>query len=180
VNRPAARRDRTRGGRTLRRVAGTATLATLLLVMVRPDLLPASGDARDAMARGRYAEAVEHYAREAATDDPRALTALGNLHYLGMGTVQDPAMAARLYHRAAGMGHTPAQINLGNLYSQGLGVPLNALRAFGWYNMASIHGSPAAEYYLYQISVEYTISPLQQSSAAERWRSLDLLMAEAL
>jgi len=132
------------------------------------------------MASGRYQDAIRHYTPAAEAGDPQAMTALGNLHYLGLGTAQDAAGAARLYHRAAGLGHAPAQINLGNLYAQGLGVQEDPQRAFGWYNMASIHGSPAAEYYLYQISVEYTLSPLQQSTSAERWRTLERLMQEPL
>jgi len=149
-------------------------------VVLRLSVFATAPDAESAMASGRYADALRHYARAAADGDPQAMTALGNLHYLGLGTTQDPATAADLYHRAAGLGHSPAQINLGILYAQGLGVVEDPLRAFAWYNMASIHGSAAAEYYLYQISVEYTLSPLQQATSAERWRTLELLMAEAL
>ena len=137
-------------------------------------------DAASAMARGRYADALHHYGLAAEAGDPAALTALGNLHYLGLGTPQDTPRAARLYFEAARQGHADAQLNLGNLYSQGLGVPADPLRAFGWYVAADRAGQPAAEYYLTQISLEYTISPMQQSTAAKRWRTLELLVAEGL
>lgn len=137
-------------------------------------------DATSAMASGRYADAAGYYAAAADTGDPSAQNALANLYYLGLGTEVDPGRAAALYFDAARQGYAPAQLNLGNLYAQGLGVRQDALRAFGWYVMADAHGSPAAEYYLRQISLEYTLSPLQQSTAAERWRTLDMLVAEGL
>ena len=137
-------------------------------------------DATAAMARGRYADAAYHYGLAAEAGDPAAMTALGNLHYLGLGTPRDPRRAAELYFAAAKLGHADAQLNLGNLYSQGLGVAADPLRAFGWYAMADRYGQPAAEYYLTQISLEYTLSPLQQSTAAKRWHNLELLVAEGL
>ena len=132
------------------------------------------------MAAGRFERAARALASAAEIGDPIAQTALGNLHYLGLGLERDPRRAAELYYAAARAGHAPAQINLGNLYAQGLGVPTDALRAFGWYRQADIHGSPAAEYYLRQISLEYTLSPLQQSTAAAKWERLDALVAEGL
>ena len=142
--------------------------------------VPDTGDYRGAMAAGRYERAAARARVEAEAGDPAAQTALGNLHYLGLGVPQDPRRAAELYYAAARRGHGPAQMNLGHLYGQGLGVPQNALRAFGWYHHADIAGHAAAEYYLYQIGTEWTLSPLQRSSAVERWRTLEDLVAEGL
>lgn len=170
-----------------RRAAPLLAIVPVLLIalgglvwLLRVTVFAAAPDAVTAMATGRYADAVAFYDVAATTGDPVALNALGNLHYLGLGTARNPRRAAELYYESAKSGYAAAQMNLGNLYSQGLGVANDAMRAFGWYRMADIHGSPAAEYYLYQISVEYTLSPLQQSTAAERWRTLDHLLAETL
>ena len=181
--RPAAavrsRAPRRRPGRAIALGVAAALLAGAAVAAYRLAFARAP-DATTAMARGRYADAAHHYALAAEAGDPAAMTALGNLHYLGLGTPTDPRRAAELYFAAARTGHADAQLNLGNLYSQGLGVPADPLRAFGWYMTADRYGQPAAEYYLTQISLEYTLSPLQQSTAAERWRSLELLVAEGL
>lgn len=142
--------------------------------------VPPDGDYRLAMAAGRYERAALWLRAAADEGDPGAQTALGNLHYLGLGVEQDPRRAAELYYAAAGRGHGAAQLNLGHLYSQGLGVPRDGLRAFGWYHHADVAGEPAAEYYLYQIGTEWTLSPLQRATAVERWRRLDALVAEGL
>lgn len=170
--------ERRRPGRTA--VLAVAALPLLAGAALAYRLLSSAPDATAAMARGRYAEAARHYGVAAEAGDPAAMTALGNLHYLGLGTVRNARRAAELYFEAARLGHADAQLNLGNLYSQGLGVPADPLRAFGWYATADRYGQPAAEYYLSQISLEYTLSPLQQSTAAERWRTLELLVAEGL
>ena len=173
------RPSRRRPGRAIVLAVATAALIAGVVLAYRV-LLARAPDATTAMARGRYADAARHYALAAEAGDPAAMTALGNLHYLGLGTPTDPRRAAELYFAAARTGHADAQLNLGNLYSQGLGVPADPMRAFGWYMTADRYGQPAAEYYLTQISLEYTLSPLQLSTAAERWRSLELLVAEGL
>ena len=142
--------------------------------------VPAAGDYRLAMAAGRYDRAAAWLRPAAEAGDPEALTALGNLHYLGLGVARDRRRAAELYFAAARRGHAPAQMNLGHLYGQGLGVPQDGLRAFGWYHHADVAGSPVAEYYLYQIGTEWTLSPLQRATAVERWRRLEDLVAEGL
>lgn len=132
------------------------------------------------MAKGDYARAARWLEPEVEAGNPHAMTVLGNLHYLGLGLPRNARRAAELYHAAAKSGHAAAQLNLGNLYRQGIGVSADASRAYGWYRQADIHGNPAAELYLYQISVEYTLSPLQQQTANERWDRLEQLVAEPL
>ena len=142
--------------------------------------LPAEGDVRAALAGGHYSRAAIWLADEAEAGDPAARTALANLHYLGLGVTRDLRLAAELYYAAASEGHSPAQVNLAHLYSQGLGVPVNQIRAFGWYYYAELGNEPIAESYLHLIGTEYTLSPLQRASAVERWNRLDKLVAEGL
>ena len=170
------------------RVAGNARIALLAVVAIAAAVgawawtrhLPAEGDVRDALAKGQYTRAAAWLAEEAAAGDPAARTALANLHYLGLGVPRDARRAAELYFAAASEGHSPAQVNLAHLYGQGLGVPLDAIRAFGWYHHADLADEPIAENYLYQIGVEYTLSPLQRATAVERWHRLEALVAEGL
>ena len=187
-NRPANCQTAHPADATISGVAGNARIALLVAVAVVALLgawawtryLPADGDARDALAKGHYARAAAWLAEDAAAGDPLARTALANLHYLGLGVPQDARRAAELYFAAASDGYSPAQVNLGHLYSQGLGVPVSQIRAFGWYYHAALADEPIAESYLRRIGTEYTLSPLQRASAAERWHKLDALVAEGL
>ena len=134
----------------------------------------------DAMAKGQFERAREFVSAEAAAGNPEYMTLLANLHYLGLGGETDFKRAASLYHAAAIQGYGAAQLNLGHLYSQGLGVQKSNERAFGWYVHASIANNPWSDYYLSQLSVELTLSPLQMSTLKERWHTLDALAGEPL
>lgn len=156
-----------------------AALALLLAGFSLWDKLPARNYI-DAMARGQYAKAGTFLAEEVSMGNPQAQNALANLYYLGLGHPTEYRRAAQLYHAAAKQGFAAAQLNLGHLYKQGLGVSKNAERAFGWYTHANISGSPWAEFYQSQISVELTLTPLQMATAKERWYKLDALANEPL
>ncbi len=134
----------------------------------------------DAMAKGQFERAREFVSVQATAGNPEYMTALANLHYLGLGGETDFERAASLYHAAASQGYGAAQLNLGHLYKQGKGVQKSAERAFGWYVHASIANNPWAEYYLSQLSVELTLTPLQMSTLKERWYTLDALASEPL
>ncbi|WP_051367682.1 tetratricopeptide repeat protein [Hamadaea tsunoensis] len=84
--------------------------------------------------QGDYAKALRVLA--GAGDDHRALLALGRMASNGQGRPEDPAEAARLYERAAGLGSGEAAYNLGALYGQGRGVRHDADRALEWYERA--------------------------------------------
>ena len=133
-----------------------------------------------AMADGQYRRAAELIRPAAQDNDTQAQNRLANLYYLGMGVELDYQEAARLYHAAASNSYAPAGLNLGHLYAQGLGVPRNTERAFAWYVHADIAGDPAAEYYISQLAVELTLTPLQMATLRERYKTLDLLAAEPL
>ncbi len=154
-------------------------LVAALGVLHVMDRWPAS-DYINAMAKGQFERARQFASPEARAGNPQYLTALANLHYLGLGGEADFSQAASLYHEAARQGYGAAQLNLGHLYKQGLGVNKSAERAFGWYVHAKIANNPWAEYYLSQLSVELTLSPLQMSVLKDRWLKLDALASEPL
>lgn len=136
--------------------------------------------AYDAMAAGKYEKAANFYAEAVATGDQRASNSLGNLYYLGLGIERDYSKASQLYFSAARAGIAEAQLNLGHMFKLGLGLEPDPMRAFAWYNMADIHGSPAAELYMKQISQEWTLSPLQINTALTKWSKLSHLIDEGL
>ena len=159
-----------------------AGLGLLLLLIGAGAVVTLSGPrtAVDAMAAGDYGRALDLYASAADAGNAEAQNALANLYYVGLGTDADPRRAAELYLAAASQGHAGAQLNLGHLYQQGLGVSNDPIRAYGWYRMSDIHGSPWAEYYITQTALEYTLSPMQMSTAIERYGRLRMLVAEGL
>jgi len=133
-----------------------------------------------AMAKGQYLVASEYYGDEADAGNPDAQNSLANLYYLGLGVEQNFEKAAELYLASARNGFAPAQVNLGHLFSQGFGVRQDPMKAFAWYQQSHIHGNVISEYYLRQIAVEYTLTPLQISTAREKWSHLQTLAAEGL
>lgn len=137
-------------------------------------------NATAAMASGQYGFAADYYAKLSSDGDARASNSLANLYYLGLGIDQNYDQASQLYFRAAGAGVAEAQVNLGHMYKLGLGVQSDPMRAFAWYKMADIHGSPAAELYMNQITQEWTLSPLQISTALNKWSKLEYLIDEGL
>jgi len=137
-------------------------------------------NAYTAMARGQYTLAARFYESEIEAGSPQAMNHLANLHYLGLGTEQNYDKAAQLYLDASSKGFAAAQLNLGHLYRQGLGVQQNGVRAFGWYSMSDVHGSPWAEQYLRQTAIEFTLTPVQISNAKETWPTLSSLVKEGL
>ncbi|MFK7859915.1 MAG: tetratricopeptide repeat protein [Granulosicoccus sp.] len=134
----------------------------------------------DAMASGQFDRARSFLMPEVDAGNPQFQTSLANLHYLGLGGKTDFKKAAELYHKAASEGYGAAQLNLGHLYKQGLGVRKSAERAFGWYIHAKISDNPWADYYLSQLSVELTLTPLQMATLKDRWHKLDALANEPL
>lgn len=137
-------------------------------------------NAAAAMATGHYHVAAKYYQQAVNEGDQRASNSLGNLYYLGLGIERDYQRASQLYFEAARAGIADAQLNLGHMFKLGLGVKSDPMRAFAWYNMADIHGSPAAELYMTQISQEWTLSPLQISTALTKWSKLKMLVDEGL
>ena len=80
--------------------------------------------------------------------DAKAQLDLGNLYYLGEGTPQDYAEAAKWYRLAAEQGDAPAQNNLGVMHDEGEGVPQDDREAVKWYRKAAEQGNASAQYNL--------------------------------
>lgn len=139
-----------------------------------------AGSYTDAMAKGQYNKAREHLAEQVQEGNPEAITALANLHYLGLGGPADYPQALNLYHAAAVKGYGAAQLNLGHLYRQGLGINKNVERAFAWYVQANIANNAWAEYYMTQLSSELTLTPLQMATIKQRFSKLENLAKEPL
>ena len=79
---------------------------------------------------GKLRMAAEH-------GDAKAQLNLGNLYYLGEGTPQDYAEAAKWYRLVAEQGDASAQNNLGVMYDEGDGVPQADREAVKWYRKAA-------------------------------------------
>ena len=68
------------------------------------------------------------------------------LYENGLGVIQDHAVAAGWYRRAAEQGHAAAQNNLGVLYANGQGVPRDPMIAFAWYEVAAAGDNAKARF----------------------------------
>ncbi|MEM9300808.1 MAG: SPOR domain-containing protein [Pseudomonadota bacterium] len=104
--------------------------------------------AREAVARGDYAAAIEIWSPLAEEGDARAQFALGTLYDKGLGVQQDDVTAARWYRKAADRGLAPAQFNLGNAFLNGRGVPQDLEVATRYYRLAAEQGLPQAQFNL--------------------------------
>jgi len=83
--------------------------------------------------------------REAVLDgDPAAVYEFAARTAEGRGLPRDPALAARLFEKAAESGLPPAQYRIANLYEKGLGVARDAVRAKSWYKRAAESGNARA------------------------------------
>ena len=164
-----------------------AVLTALVLLLVVGSAFSAiryfwqrADSAHMAMARGQYQLARRFYEAEVETGSPKAMTQLANLHYIGLGSSSDHKEAAQLYLDASSAGYAAAQLNLGHLFRQGIGVQQDPVRAFGWYAMSDIHGSPWAEQYMRHTAAEFTLTPGQINSVRESWPTLSDLVEEGL
>ncbi len=91
---------------------------------------------------------VEKLRLAAEPGDAEAQYNLGNVYYLGEGTPQDYAEAAKWYRLAAVQGNAAAQNNLGVMYDEGEGVPQDDREAVKWYRKAAEQGNASAQYNL--------------------------------
>ena len=91
---------------------------------------------------------IEKLRLTAEHGDAEAQYNLGNVYYLGEGTPQDYAEAAKWYRLAAEQGNAAAQNNLGVMYDEGEGVPQDDREAVKWYRNAAEQGNASAQYNL--------------------------------
>ena len=76
--------------------------------------------------------------------DAEAQFNVGYLYYMGEGTGQDCAEAAKWYRLAAEQGNATAQNSLGVMYDDGEGVPQDRLKACAWLSLSASHGKENA------------------------------------
>ena len=76
--------------------------------------------------------------------DVAAVYAFANMAVDGNGMQRDPALAAKLFERAAAHGLVPAQYRIGNLYEKGIGVSRDYALASLWYQRAAENGNARA------------------------------------
>lgn len=89
------------------------------------------------------------YSSGAAVGDPDAMTALAQRLDRGMGTEgveSDPQKAAKLFKKAAELGHVDAQTQLGAYYEAGRGgLPRDGDKAVHWWRLAADAGDSTAQ-----------------------------------
>lgn len=76
--------------------------------------------------------------------DIAAVYAFASMAIDGNGMSRDPALAAKLFERAAAHGLVPAQYRIGNLYEKGIGVGRDFALASVWYQRAAENGNARA------------------------------------
>jgi len=102
----------------------------------------------------------------AAGGDPRAQTILGVKYIAGRdGLEKDPAMAEKLWLRAARQGWPMAQNNLGNVFSRGRVRPKDLVQAYYWASLADRAGITNAKQTLARIRGEATPAQIEQAEA---------------
>jgi TPR repeat protein len=118
-----------------------ATPATLPVAASESDL------AFGAFQRGRYLEAAAR-AEKIASNDPRALTLLGELYGEGLGVPRDLKRSFGYYQRAHERGDNAATFAVAMGYLQGIGVAQNREQAAKLLRIAADKGHAAAAYNL--------------------------------
>jgi localization factor PodJL len=86
--------------------------------------------------------------------DVAAVYAFANMAVDGNGMQRDPALAAKLFERAAAHGLVPAQYRIGNLYEKGIGVSRDYALASLWYQRAAENGNARAMHNLAVLMAE--------------------------
>lgn len=89
-------------------------------------------------------EAVKWYRKAAEQGHASAQDSLGQM-YEDVGELRgmrDYAEAVKWYRKAAEQGYAYAQSNLGHMYKYGMGVPMDAIEAYAWYNIAAVRRIP--------------------------------------
>jgi TPR repeat protein len=68
------------------------------------------------------------------------------LHFANEGAIQDYALAAEWYRKAADQSHPLAQFNLGMMYANGQGVTRDDVQSATWFAKAALGGDGAAQF----------------------------------
>lgn len=126
-------------GRRLPAIAGLA--AILLLVVALPVRADRVSAGERAYRSGQYEEAFRIWKPLADRGDSGAQYWIGQLHYYGLGPVEQSDRAAiDWYSRAASGGSGDALYRLGDMHARGVGTPANAARAVEFWTRAAKAG----------------------------------------
>lgn len=132
-----------------------ARATTLYPSMVSADELPAEAG-------------PEELRRAVLAGDVAAVYELASRAADGRGMNRDPALAAKLFERAAAHGLVPAQFRIGNHYEKGIGVTRDFSLATLWYQRAAESGNARAMHNLAVLLAE-GVSGRPDYTAALGW-----------
>lgn len=96
-----------------------------------------STDPFKAYQQGDYKTAIKGLTVLSSQGDTDALTHLGVIYHMGLGTEKDLEKAFTYYEQAAKQNHAPAQYNLGLLYQSGLGTKQDYSTAYHYFTLAA-------------------------------------------
>ena len=105
-------------------------------------------DGGEAYLQKNYSLALAAWSDAADASDPRALFALGVMHFRGVGVSQDQTRGVDFYERSAELGFRSAQFNLGLAYYTGSGVSENPEMSAMWWEKAATQHHTVAQYNL--------------------------------
>lgn len=97
----------------------------------------------------RYSELVQKFSTDSSNST--ALAMLADVHYNGIGCLQDKELGREIYRKAADLGDIHSQMMLGNILQHGLDVPVDFSKAKMWYKKAADAGISEAQYALVEI-----------------------------
>ena len=117
-----------------------ALAVALLMVLAAAPVRAGFQEGVAALERGDFVTALHELKPLADLGNRRAQFALGVMYANGHGVVQNDAVAAMWYGRAAEQDYARAQFSLGVMYSEGKGVAKNYAIALGWYRLAAAQG----------------------------------------
>jgi len=92
-----------------------------------------------------YEKALYWFKKAAEQGNAGATVSLGFLYAKGHGVDKNPEEAMRLYRLSAEQGNWMAQRNLGYLYKDGADVPIDLVKSFMWFLLASSSGDKVSE-----------------------------------
>jgi TPR repeat protein len=101
-----------------------------------------------AIQNGEFEMALKELRPLIEKNDPNAQFLMGMLCDAGNGVIQDQAVAASWYRKAAEQNHLLAQLFLGILYYSGNGVEKDYEKAAHWFQAPANKGNDQAQFYL--------------------------------
>jgi TPR repeat protein len=106
----------------------------LTLIVSFPNALIVQGS--PGVSKNQGSELFKKVKLLAAAGDPEAQNKFGWLYDQGLGTIENPKIAAEWYLKSANQGFKQAQINIGVMYELGRGITQDFIEAEKWYAKA--------------------------------------------